>query len=471
MRISLTINHSTLTTKHSTLTTNHCFMEYILAIALFCVGFLISWLLMSRKLSAWKAGAEDKEKQIWTEKAEAEKQRVVEQETLRLRTEELQGLRRELSEQKSLSDARALEVAALQTQNKNLQEKLDTQKAELESMQKRLTVEFENIAGKILKERSEEFSISNHKNLSEILNPLKERIQSFEKKVDETYDKELRDKVSLREEVRKLTELNTRVSEEANNLTRALKGDVKKQGNWGEVVLERVLERSGLVKGQEYEREEVVEGADHQVQRPDVIIHLPDNKHIIVDSKVSLVAYERMVSAEEEDEKSKYLKEHIASLRSHVKLLSEKNYQNAVNVNTPDFVLMFLPVEPSFSVAVQSDTDLFSYAWERKIVIVCPTTLLATLRTIASIWKQENQTKNAQEIARLSGALYDKFIGFTEDMQKIKTNIDRVSAAYDDAFKKMKTGNGNIVRTAEKIKELGAKVGSKSLPTAFEDAE
>jgi len=230
------------------------------------------------------------------------------------------------------------------------------------------------------------------------------------------------------------------------------------------------LERSGLSRGQEYEREEVVEGADMSVQRPDVIIHLPDNKHIIIDSKVSLVAYDRFVSSESDDHRVAYLKDHVNSLRSHVKLLSEKNYQNAQNLNTPDFVLMFLPIEASFSVAVQGDSEIFSYAWERKIVIVSPTTLLATLRTITSIWKQENQTKNAQEIARLSGALYDKFIGFTEDMIKIKSNIDRTSNSYDDAMKKMKDGSGNIIRTAEKIKELGAKTGNnKSLPTGFEN--
>jgi DNA recombination protein RmuC len=360
-------------------------------------------------------------------------------------------------------------VAKLKTLNYNLTEKLENQQSEIENQQKRLTAEFENIANKIMKQRSDEFSASNQKNIGDLLNPLKEKIQLFEKKVDETYDKELRDKISLKEEVRKLTELNARVSEEANNLTKALKGDVKKQGNWGEIILERVLERSGLTKGQEYEREEVVEGADRSVQRPDVILHLPDNKHIIIDSKVSLVAYERYITAENEEKQMLSAKEHINSIRSHVKLLSEKNYQNAQNINTPDFVLMFIPIEASFSVAVQGDSELFSYAWERKIVIVSPTTLLATLRTISSIWKQENQTKNAQEIARLSGTLYDKFIGFTEDMVKIKNNLDRTSNAYDDAVKKMKDGSGNIIRTAEKIKELGAKTGNKSLPAGFDN--
>lgn len=444
-------------------------MEYILAFSALVVGFLAAWFLAVRKQNVQRIGYEQNEKTLLAAQAEAEMQKSVAQETLRMKTDELQRLQQELAQFIELSNSRGMEVVALKTANENLAEKLENQKTEIESLQKRLTAEFENIATKILKERSDEFSLSNHKNLSEILNPLKERIHNFEKKVDETYDKELRDKISLREEVRKLTELNTRVSEEANNLTKALKGDVKKQGNWGEVILERVLERSGLTRGQEYEREVVVDGLENTVQRPDVIINLPDNKHIVIDSKVSLVAYERFMSAETEEQRVVFLKEHINSLRSHVKLLSEKNYQNAQNLNTPDFVLMFLPIEASFSVAVQGDSEIFAYAWERKIVIVSPTTLLATLRTISSIWKQENQTKNAQEIARLSGALYDKFIGFTEDMVKIKTNIERTSNAYEDAVKKMKDGSGNIIRTAEKIKELGAKTGNKSLPTGFEN--
>ena len=444
-------------------------MEYILFVFALALGSLTAWFLASRKQMNIRTTYHQNERNLIAIQAEIETQKSIAQETVRLKTEELAGLKHELSQQVEIANIRGMEIATLKSVNDNLAEKLSNQKNEIDTLQKRLTTEFENIATKILKERSDEFSVSNHKNLSEILNPLKERIQLFEKKVDETYDKELRDKISLREEVRKLTELNTRISEEANNLTKALKGDVKKQGNWGEVILERVLERSGLTKGQEYEREEVVDGADYNVQRPDVIIHLPDNKHIIIDSKVSLVAFERLMSAEAEEKKVIYLKDHINSLRSHVKLLSEKNYQNAQNINTPDFVLMFLPIEASFSVAVQGDSEIFAYAWERKIVIVSPTTLLATLRTISSIWKQENQTKNAQEIARLSGTLYDKFIGFAEDMTRIKTNIDRTSGAYDDAMKKMKDGSGNIIRTAEKIKELGAKTGNKALPPGFED--
>lgn len=445
-------------------------MDYAIIFYLIIIGLLILIFVLFRKLRGGTEIGLKKENEFITARADIEKQQVVAVETLRLKTDELTALQTELSRQIETANSRGIEVATLKAMNENLVEKLENQKNEIESIQKRLTTEFENIASKILKERADEFTLSNNKNLGDILNPLKERIQLFEKKVDETYDKELRDKISLREEVIKLTEMNVRVSQEANNLTKALKGDVKKQGNWGEVVLERVLERSGLTKGQEFEREEVVDGADSNVQRPDVIIHLPDNKHIIVDSKVSLVAYERFVSAETEEHRVLHLKEHINSLRNHVKLLSDKNYQNAQNLNTPDFVLLFVPIEASFSIAVQGDAEIFSYAWERKIVIVSPTTLLATLRTIASIWKQENQTKNAQEIARLSGSLYDKFIGFAEDMIKIKTNIDRTAGAYDDAMKKMKDGNGNIIRTAEKIKELGAKTGNnKSLPVGFDD--
>lgn len=444
-------------------------MEYILIAAAAIAGLIAGWLL-SRLKYIKNAEIQAKEtenlKDVLTEK---EKSVAVLNERLRSDAEKLEKSENQVAQNLVKLNEQTGEISSLKAYNESLKEKLELQKAEIEEMQKRLTAEFENIATKIMKERSVEFSESNNKNISEILNPLKEKIKDFESKVEKAYDAEMRDKISLREELKNLTKLNAKISEDAENLTKALKGDVKKQGNWGEIVLERVLERSGLTKGQEYEREEVVEGSDASVQRPDVIVHLPENKHIIIDSKVSLVAYERFVTADSEEIQARNLKEHIVSLRNHVKYLSEKNYQNALSINTPDFVLMFVPIEASFSAAVQADTDLFSFAWERKIVIVSPTTLLATLRTISSIWKQENQTRNAQEIARLSGALYDKFISFTEEMLKIKQNIDRAADSYDEAVKKMKDGKGNIIRTAEKIKELGAKTGNKSLPAAFEE--
>lgn len=432
------------------------------------IGFVTAWLLQSQKINRQKTGFESTINQVLDEKNTLENQFLVTQERLNIRSDEMMKIQTELSKVNILAENRGMELAGIQSANKNLLEKLEHQKQEIIEIQNRLTAEFENIATKILKERSDEFSATNHKSLYQILNPLQEKIQLFEKKVEETYDKDLRDKISLKEEIKKLTELNKRVSDEATNLTNALKGDVKKQGNWGEIVLERVLERSGLTKGQEYETQVEITNNDDARQRPDVIVHLPDDKHIIIDAKVSLIAYERFSSAETPEEQIRHQKEHINSLRAHVKELSEKNYQEGIKINSPDFVLMFLPIEASFSVAVQSDNELFAYAWDRKIVIVSPTTLLATLRTISSIWRQENQTRNAQEIARLSKALHDKFMAFVDDMSKIKINLDRASGSYDDALKKMKDGKGNIIRTAERIQELGGFEGKKSLPADFE---
>jgi len=246
-------------------------------------------------------------------------------------------------------------------------------------------------------------------------------------------------------------------------LAKALKGDNKKQGNWGEIILEKVLERSGLVKGQEYETQFSTNNEQGKRIQPDAVIFLPDNKHIIVDSKVSLIAYEAFVNAASDEEKDKYIKLHLESVRNHVKELSEKDYQTSADFNTPDFVLLFIPIESSFSVAVQADQEIFNYAWDRKIVIVSPSTLLATLRTIASVWKQERQTKNALDIARQSGNLYDKFVGFVEDLEKIGKSIDTSKSSYESAFNKLKTGSGNLIKRAEDIKKLGAK-STKNLP-------
>ena len=286
---------------------------------------------------------------------------------------------------------------------------------------------------------------------------------TFEKKVEESYEKTLRDQTDLKVELKKLQELNHKISTDAQNLTQALKGDVKKQGNWGEVVLERVLERSGLTLGREYEREVVDENSDGKQIRPDVIIHLPDKKHLIVDSKVSLVAYERLVNETSDELRIQYLADHLRSLRSHIKMLSDKHYPTAKNLNSPDFVLLFLPIESSFAIAIQEDQELFNYAWDNKVVIVSPSTLLASLRTISSIWKQENQTKNALEIASLGASLYDKFVNFVQDLEKVGKSIETAQSNYGNALSKLHTGKGNLVRTSEKLKDLGIKT-QKSLP-------
>lgn len=374
-------------------------------------------------------------------------------------TDELNGL-------KSRYEALMNTKTQISAENHFLTEKLNEQSKLFEQLQKQAATEFENLANRILKKNTDDFSAVNHQKIQELILPLKEKIQMFEKKVEDTYEKGLKDQTDLKAELKKLYELNIKISTEANNLTRALKGDVKKQGNWGEIVLERILERSGLTEGQEFDREKVVQGADGRMLRPDVVINLPDKKHIIIDSKVSLVAYERFVNAEESADRNKFIKEHLLSLKTHVKELNLKHYSSSPQFNSPDFVLLFIPIESSFSIAIEQDQQLFNFAWENKVVIVSPSTLLATLRTIASIWQQENQTRNAIEIARQSGALYDKFVGFIGDIEKIGKGIDTLQKTYDDASKKLYTGTGNLVRRVEKIKELGAST-SKEIPENF----
>ncbi len=447
-------------------------MEFLYLAIGILKGMIIAWLILRKKLSFAEANhrAEllKKENIFILEKSELDQSKMKFEERANNLQNEKQELQTELAIERDKNEKLNRSVSISATERKNLEEKLDTQKKELEELQKRFTTEFENIANKILKENSKEFSSSNQKNMNEILSPIKEKLISFEKKVEETYDKELRDKISLREEVRKLYDLNTKISDEANNLTKALKGDVKKQGNWGEVVLERILERSGLTKGQEYDREVAMKNDNGQSIRPDVIIRLPEEKHIIVDSKVSLIAYERFVNSTTDEEREVFQKEHIASFKSHIKGLAEKHYQSSDSLNTPDFVLMFVPIESSFSVAVQADQELFGYAWDNKVVVVSPSTLLATLRTISSIWKQENQNRNVMEIARQGGALYDKFVGFVEDLIKLGKQMDGSQKLYQESMKKLYDGTGNLVGRAEKIRTLGAKV-KKKLPQALLD--
>ncbi len=347
-------------------------------------------------------------------------------------------------------------------------EKYKTLKEELETVHKKYSNEFELIANKILDEKSQKFTDQNKTNLDIILNPLKEKIKDFEAKVDKAYKDESAERITLKTEIKHLIDLNKQISEDANNLANALKGENKTQGNWGELILEKVLERSGLVKDQEYRLQFSTNNDEGKRIQPDAVIMLPDNKHIVVDSKVSLVAYEAFVNSSDEEQRLKLVKEHIISVRTHIKSLSEKNYQSSADFNTPDFVLLFIPIESSFSIAVQADQELFNFAWDKKIVIVSPSTLLATLRTIASVWKQERQTKNAIEIAKQSGALYDKFVGFIEDMDKIGKSIEVSRATYENAINKLHKGSGNLVKRAQDIEKLGAKT-TKQISSKFID--
>lgn len=335
-------------------------------------------------------------------------------------------------------------------------------------LQQRFKLEFEHIAGKILEEKSEKFTLQNRTNLDIILNPLKENIKAFEDKVEKVYKAESDERNVLKGVIAQLMDQSRQIQEEANNLTKALKGDSKKQGNWGEIILERVLERSGLVKDREYRIQTSLSSSEGSRMQPDVIIDLPDDKHIIVDAKVSLVAYERLVAADTDQERELQLKQHLISIKTHIQGLSGKNYHELYQINSPDFVLLFIPIESSFGIAVQQDAELFNYAWDRKVVMVSPSTLLATLRTISSIWKQERQNRNVLEIARLSGSMYDKFVGFLTDMEGIGRNIKLSQDAYDKAINKLSTGAGNLSNTSEKIKKLGAKA-TKQIDTKFLD--
>lgn len=350
------------------------------------------------------------------------------------------------------------EKSSLETTVQSLQE----QHKEVKEVEERFQKEFELIANRILKNNSETFNQASKNTLDGILSPLKEQIGKFEKEINDKYLDEAKDKASLKQEIQQLINMNNKLSTDATNLTNALTGSNKHQGNWGEVILERVLERSGLQKGSEFKTQEQLTTNDGAKRIPDAVIFLPDDKHIIIDSKVSLTAYQRMVNAESEIEREKELKLHVTSLKSHIKELGDKNYFDTEALNSPDFTLMFLPIEASFSIALRSDTELFNYAWERNIVIVSPTTLLATLQTVASTWKHEKQNRNVLEIAKQGGQLYDKFVSFVDDLEKIERGIKQSQSAYDNAYNKLKSGRGNIVSRSEKLKALGAKA-QKSL--------
>lgn len=323
-----------------------------------------------------------------------------------------------------------------------------------------LKSEFSQLAQNILEEKSQKFTEQNQSNLFHLITPLKEQITNFTQKIQDNYEKDLRDRLTLTHEIKNLKELNLQISQDALNLTNALKGDNKTQGTWGEVILERVLELSGLEKGREYETQTSLKNEDNKTYQPDVIVHLPDNKDIIIDSKVSLSAYEKLQSAQD-SEKTLYLNAHLQSLRTHIKTLSDKEYQKLKGVQTLDFVLMFVPIEPALTLAMQADHQLFNEALSRNIVLVTPSTLLATLRTIQNIWRFEHQNQNALKIAVKAGDLYDKFVGFLEEMQDLGKRLDNTQKSYEAAINKLKDGRGNLIRRAEELKLMGAKTSKK----------
>ena len=360
------------------------------------------------------------------------------------------------------------EVANIQLAKKeadfdSLLEKNKEQKQEVEQLQEKFTKEFENLANKILEEKTNKFTEQNKENMKNILSPLQDKILHFEKKVEDTHKESIDYHAALRQQILGLSEMNAQMSKETLNLTKALKGDSKMQGNWGELVLERVLEKSGLEKGREYEVQQSFTTTEGNRVFPDVVINLPDGKKMIVDSKVTLTAYERYINEDNEDLKAQHLKDHVQAIKRHVDELGSKNYHDLYQIESPDFVLLFIPMEPAFALALNEDTTLYNKAFEKNIVIVTPSTLLATLRTIDSMWANQKQQENALEIARQAGALYDKFEGFVADLIKIGKKIDESKVEYSGAMNKLVEGKGNLITSVEKLKKMGAKA-KKALP-------
>jgi DNA recombination protein RmuC len=384
--------------------------------------------------------------------------------------EETLALDKQIKEREAEMIRLTRELAVSTTNHKNLKEKLEEQKTDISNLQDRFRIEFKNLANEILEEKSKKFTEQNRSNLDQLLKPLGEKIRDFEKKIGDAYDKEAQQRFSLKEEVKRLAELNKKISEDAENLTRALKGDSKSQGNWGEMILESILERSGLVKDREYIVQPSFQGDDGRRMQPDIVVTYPGNRSVIIDAKVSLTAYERLVDAPGPELREKYLKEHLNSIRNHITELSNKNYLDIYQVQSLDFIMMFLPVEPAYLVAIKEDPEIWNYAYDRRILLISPTNLLAALKMIASLWRQEHQNKNALEIARQSGDLLDKFYALLSDLNDLGNRLKLTQKSYDDAINKLSEGKGNLIRRAQRIEELGAKT-KKKLPDNFEASE
>ncbi|MDP4281524.1 MAG: DNA recombination protein RmuC [Bacteroidota bacterium] len=385
--------------------------------------------------------------------------------------ERVDSLIAELKEKEKALFELSGKVSGKEAENNALEKKLEAQQADIEKLQEKFSAEFKNLANDILEEKTAKFTEQNREKLDQLLKPLGEKIKDFEKKVEETYDRESKQRFSLEKEIKNLAEQNQQISKEANNLTHALKGDAKIQGNWGEMILERILEKSGLVRDREYFVQESFAGNEGGRLQPDIIVTYPGERNVIIDSKVSLTAYERFVNSEIREEQNVALQEHIQSVRKHVMELSAKNYQDIYPLKSLDFVMMFIPVEPAYLIAMQNDPSLWNFAYDRRVVMISPTNLIAALKMIANLWRFEYQNKNALEIARQGGELYDKFKSFTDDLEDIGKKLNATHDSYEGAMKKLVTGKGNLVRRAEKIKELGAKTSKDLAKSLLEKSD
>lgn len=429
---------------------------FFIALVFSLIGFFIAKLILRVKLEKEKTSLEKENSTLEERVVLLQQSKEIVENNFIEHQKEFKGL---LQEKENL----IVKNANLNSDIINLQEKLADNKTEVNKLQEKFKNDFEVLANKILEDKSNKFTEQNKENLKIILSPLQEKIKTFEDKVEKTHKESIDYHAALRQQILGLKELNQQMSKDTLNLTKALKGDSKLQGNWGELVLERVLEKSGLEKDREYFIQQSFTNDEGKRVLPDVVIHLPDNKKMIVDSKVSLTAYEQYVNEDDESLKEQYLKNHVVSLKRHIEQLSEKKYEDIYKIESPDFVLLFIPIEPAFAIALNADDQLYNKAFEKNIVIVTPTTLLATLRTIDSMWNNEKQQRNALEIARQAGALYDKFQGLLSDLIGIGKRIDDSKKEYSNAMNKLFEGRGNLITSVEKLKKMGAKA-KKSLP-------
>ncbi|MEP6735506.1 MAG: DNA recombination protein RmuC [Chryseolinea sp.] len=430
-------------------------MDIVLLVVGLIIGVGVAWLVLKARFRA--------------DSIEASQTMVSEREKFRLITDQLAELKREIdSERKKVLDINN-ELATTEADYRNLQEKLVDKNKELEMLSEKLSLQFKNLANDIFEEKSKKFTDQNKSNIFDLLKPLGDKIVDFEKRVEETHKDNISRNSALREQLENLQRLNVQMTREAENLTRALKGDSKTQGAWGEFILESILEKSGLERDREYFIQETFT-TDEGRLRPDVIIRLPENKHVVIDSKVSLRAYNSFVNAESEADKLMFLKSHLTSIRTHMKSLGEKNYQN-VSEYSPDFVMMFIPIEPAYILAIQSEKSLYEEALERRIVFVSPTLLIPSLQLIKNTWKQEYQTRHVLDIATKAGDLYDKFVGFSDDMITLGRKLDSSKKFYEESMKKLSLGNGNLVQRVEELKKLGAKTNKAIDPSLLKRSE
>lgn len=428
------------------------------------LGAAIAWLWAQqsfvRERAAWQSSTQQADQEALLARKLAEERLSLTEKSMADHRDELLKLRQE-------NLRLSAENAQHQTALGHARQQVADKEAELLQTQQKLAAEFKNIANEILEEKSRRFTELNREQVGNVLQPLHRQLAEFKQKVEEVYEKEAKQRFSLEREIRQLHDLNQQMSKEAHQLTTALRGQAKTQGNWGEVILENVLENSGLTRDHEYLVQQSYTDETGRRLQPDVVIKLPQQRYMVIDAKVSLNAYERYAAAQTDEERATHLDQHLKSVRQHINDLSGKNYQQLHGAASPDFVLLFMPVEPAFHLAMQHDQSLFQWAFDRNIVLVSVSTLLATLRTVASIWRQEKQSRNAEEIAKEGGALYDKLVGLLADLQTLGKELATAQKAYDGALNKLSTGKGNLLARAEKMKALGAKA-TKSLPPEFD---